>query len=143
MKYKKVVFVAGKFRAPNSWELEKNIRKAEELAFKVWEAGAVAICPHANTRFFDKALPDEAFLEGIREILRRCDALIVVYENWLNSEGTKKEVALARSLGIPVFLGDENGSKYPIDQLREWLVEMEYKDLYDGSKARCEKPWMR
>ena len=71
----KLIYVAGPFRAPNSWEMEQNIRRAEALALEVWKLGLPAICPHANTRFYQGAAPDEVWLEGDIEIMRRCDAV--------------------------------------------------------------------
>lgn len=98
----KVIYIAGKFRGPNSWEIECNIRKAETLALQVWKAGAAALCPHANTRFFQGAAPDLVWLEGDLEMLSRCDGMVLV-DNWRESEGAKAEVAHAHRLKIPVF----------------------------------------
>jgi hypothetical protein len=98
----KLIFVAGPFRAKTGWEIEQNVRRAEQLALEVWRSGYAAICPHANTRFFHGVLPDEVWLRGIKEILRRCDGLILV-EEWKSSKGTRAEIKLARALKIPVF----------------------------------------
>ena len=109
----KVVYIAGPFRAPNSWEIEQNIRRAENLALEVWmltkngESLASAICPHANTRFFQGYGPDEIWLRGDLEIVLRCDALLLV-EGWERSEGTLKEIEFARDNNIPVFNTLEN-----------------------------------
>lgn len=98
----KLVYIAGPFRAPSAWEIEQNIRRAEELALRVWQAGHVAICPHTNTRFYQGAAPDEVWLEGDLVILRRCDAVLLV-EGWERSVGTLAEIAEARRYGIPVL----------------------------------------
>ena len=58
----KVVYIAGPFRGPNAWEIEQNIRRAESLALEVWRAGAAALCPYTNTRFFQGAAPDDVWL---------------------------------------------------------------------------------
>src|SRR3990167_5628921 len=102
----KVVYIAGPFRAPNSWAMEQNIRRAETLALEVWRKGAAAICPHTNTRFYQGAAPDEVWLNGDLEILRRCDAVLMV-EGWERSQGAGAEGEYARRLGIPVFLSLE------------------------------------
>ena len=47
-----VIYIAGPFRAINSWEVEQNIRHAEEVALEVWRSKAVALCPHTMHRFF-------------------------------------------------------------------------------------------
>lgn len=108
----KLVYVAGPFRASNSWEIEQNIRRAEELALKVWQAGAAAICPHANTRFYQGASPDQVWLDGDLEMVRRVDALIMT-DDWNRSVGARAERELAIELNIPVF--------YSIRTLKEWL----------------------
>lgn len=98
----KVVYIAGPFRGPNSWEIECNIRRAEELALSAWRAGYAVICPHTNTRFFQGAGPDQIWLEGDIEILRRCDAVLLT-EDWQRSSGARAEVDVAKAQGIPVF----------------------------------------
>lgn len=98
----KLIYVAGPFRGPNSWEIEQNIRRAESLALEVWRLGAAALCPHTNTRFFQGAADDKVWLEGDLEMLRRCDALILT-PDWIKSSGARAEVAEANRLEIPVF----------------------------------------
>lgn len=107
----KVVYIAGPFRGPNAWEIEKNIRRAEELSFQCWANGFAAICPHANTRFFDGALSNDIFLEGDLEIVRRCDALLMTAD-WALSAGAMGERSLALDLGIPVFHSIEGMIQY-------------------------------
>jgi len=98
----KVIYIAGPFNGGNAWEVEKNIRKAEELSLQVWEMGAAAICPHTNTRHFHGVLRSEEWLNGYLEILRRCDAVLTV-PTWQSSPGARAEIARAGDLGIPVF----------------------------------------
>ncbi|HXJ56945.1 MAG TPA: DUF1937 family protein [Verrucomicrobiae bacterium] len=96
-----VVYVAGPFRGPTPWDVECNIRRAEALALEVWRLGAVALSPHCNTRHFDKAAPDDIWLKGDLELLRRCDAMIVT-PDWERSSGARAEVEYALSLGMPI-----------------------------------------
>lgn len=98
----KVVYIAGPFRAATAYEIELNVRVAEARALEVWRLGAAAICPHANTRFFHGAAPDELWLSGDLELLRRCDALITC-RGYENSSGAKAEIEFARANGIPIF----------------------------------------
>lgn len=109
-----VVYVAGPFRAENAWDIEQNIRQAEELALAVWRMGAAAICPHTNTRFFQGAAPDCVWLDGDLEILRRCDALILTH-GWERSQGARAEHDEAVRQGLPVF--------QTLQGLYFWLVD--------------------
>jgi len=97
-----VVYIAGPFRGPHAWAVEQNVRQAEAVAYSVFKAGAVALCPHTNTRFFDGSLPDSVFLEGTLELMRRCDGVLVL-PNSARSSGTLGEIQEAVRLGIPVF----------------------------------------
>ena len=117
----KVVYVAGPYRASTEYGIKTNIRNAEELAIKVWQAGAACICPHLNSAFLGGVIEDNGWLRGDLEIIRRCDALLLV-PNWENSVGTRGEVDLAKSIGLPVF--------ERVGQLLDWL---------DSSKRCSEK----
>lgn len=108
----KVIYIAGPFRGPSAWEIEQNVRRAECLALEVWQLGAAALCPHANTRFFQGAAPDEVWLAGTLEMLRRCDAVLVVPHE-VHSVGTASEIAEAQRRGVPVFRA--------ISELAEWI----------------------
>src|SRR3990167_526080 len=112
----KVIYIAGPFRGPNSWEIEQNIRRAEGLALEVWKAGAAAICPHANTRFYQGAAQDEVWLRGDLEILRRCDAVLMT-PDWQQSTGAREEHEFARQHRIAIF--------YALDVLINWLAASE------------------
>lgn len=105
----KVVYVAGPFRGPDSWAIENNIRRAEELALDVWRAGFAAICPHTNTRFFQGAAPDDVWLDGDLAILAKADAILMT-PDWQRSSGARAEHDFAQQRGIPVF--------YSLDELK-------------------------
>jgi nucleoside 2-deoxyribosyltransferase len=111
---KTAVYVAGPFRGANYWEQELNIRRAEELAMKAWNLpGTAVLCPHTNTRFFQGAAPDEVWLDGDIELLRRCDVVLLT-EDWRRSSGARAEVEFALAMDIPVFDS--------IDALSYWLA---------------------
>lgn len=97
-----VIYIAGPYRGKDNWAIEQNIRRAEELALVVWKLGMVALCPHMNTRHFQGVLPDEVWLDGDLELIRRCDAVLLV-SGWKASHGTLAEIAYAKEQGIPVF----------------------------------------
>jgi nucleoside 2-deoxyribosyltransferase len=109
----KVVYVAGPFRGKDHYEIHTNICNAEALALKVWRLGAVALCPHLNTAHFQNAAPDDVWLDGDLELLRRCDAVIMTAD-WQRSSGATAEHAFAKQHGIPVF--------YSIYALQDWLL---------------------
>lgn len=106
----KVVYIAGPFRSmnkggrPNAWGIHKNVVRAMETALLVWQNGGAALCPHANTMFYDGAngIVDEVWLDGDLELLRRCDAVLCT-ENWKLSTGATNEVLHALRAGMPVF----------------------------------------
>jgi len=97
-----VVYIAGPFRAANSWEMEQNIRRAEEYALEVWRMGHACVCPHTNTRFFQGAADDSVWLEGDLEILRRCDVVLMV-PGWERSSGARAERDEAYIRGLYVY----------------------------------------
>lgn len=112
---KKVIYIAGPFRAANAWEVELNIRCAEELALEVWRVGGVALCPHLNTRHFSGTMPDEVWLAGDLELLHRCDAVMLV-PGWESSKGANHEVAVAINNGIRVFYEED------FLKLKKWIA---------------------
>lgn len=114
----KVIYIAGKYRGPNAWAIEQNIRAAEEVAAKVWAMGHAALCPHANARhMLEGLISDEAALAGTLELMRRCDAVVLV-PNWRDSEGARAEVAEADRLGLPVFGRDLCST---VDEATHWM----------------------
>ncbi len=109
----KVIWIAGAIRADNGWEREQNIRRAEALALKVWQAGMAAICVHSFCRPYALGNKEEnLFLPGDLEIMKRCNAVLVV-TRWGKSIGTKGEIEEADKMDIPVF--------YSIGRLKEWV----------------------
>ena len=112
----KLIYIAGPFRGRTPWDVEENIRRAERVALAVWQAGAAALCPHTNTRFFNGAAPDDIFLRGTMEMLRRSDAVFLTY-GWPDSKGTIAEIDEAFSRNLPIF---DEGSMF-----RRWLFNNE------------------
>jgi hypothetical protein len=108
----KVVYVIGPLRAATPYLVEQNIREAEAVALQVWRAGLSAVCVHSSTRFMHGAAPEEVFIEGVMEQLRRSDAVIVVGCYPTGSEGSNAEIQEAMRLGLPILYawGDESYS---------------------------------
>jgi hypothetical protein len=97
-----VVYIAGPYRAPTFLMRDENIRRAGALAAKVWAAGHVALCPHMNSAHMDEHAPDDHWLDGTMELMRRCDAVLLV-EGWQRSGGTRSEIEEANKRGMPIW----------------------------------------
>ncbi len=116
----RVIYIAGPFRAENAWEVEQNIRLAETAALAVWRYGAVPLCPHTMNRFYQGAASVEVWLKGDLELLRRCDAVLVVGD-FTKSVGTREEIRVAtEEMKIPVFYDQDCGYAIP-PGMRAWL----------------------
>lgn len=98
----KLVYLAHKIRDKSHWKHQQNIRAAEAVALELWLLGFAVICPGKNTEHFDGAAPDDTWLKGDFEIIRRCDA-IVMGPGWETSKGARAERAFALINGIPIF----------------------------------------
>lgn len=114
----KIVYVIGPFRGKTPWDVHQNVSNAEKLGFKVAQAGAMPLIPHKNTEHFDGLLTDDFWIEGTKELLRRCDAAITVSAidiDWTCSAGSRGEVLEFERLGRPVF--------HSILDLQDWLLK--------------------
>lgn len=98
----KLIYIAGPYRAATPWQVEQNIRAAEDVSVRVHKAGMFAVCPHANSRHMEGVADDAHFLAGTMALMRVCAAVLLV-PGWQRSTGSRAEVAEAERLGIPVF----------------------------------------
>ena len=98
----KVIYVAGPYTAETDWERGLNIKKADGVTSHLWRLGFYAVCPHKITAFYGGLCDEEIFIEGGLEILRRCDAVVLV-DGWEKSGGTLGEIEEAFKLNIPVY----------------------------------------
>jgi Domain of unknown function (DUF4406) len=98
----KHIYIAGQYRGPSAWVVERHVREAEQLALVVASIGAVAICPHTMSRYFEGTLSDSYWLAASMSMLERCDAVLTV-PLWGLSAGARAEVKRATKLPIPVF----------------------------------------
>ena len=97
-----VVYIAGKFTGKNGWEVAENVRAAERVGFAVAKMGLMPLIPHANTCHFFGTLSEEFWYGGTLELLRRCDAVVLV-PGWRDSAGARVERDEAVLRGLPVF----------------------------------------
>jgi hypothetical protein len=100
-----MVYVAGPFSAPTREGVELNIRKAVAVGLDVAKIGAFPVIPHANTAHpdFEKLQPYTFWIDGTLELMRRCDAVLMV-PGWESSKGATKERLEALAMFKPVFL---------------------------------------
>lgn len=109
-----LVYIAGALSAPLPGLIQRNIAAAEAAGIEVAKLGAMPVVPHSMTANLASAQPEPFWLEGTRELLRRCDAIYVFNARHLQeSAGTRGEVAEAQRLGLPVF--------HNFDELAAWL----------------------
>jgi hypothetical protein len=106
-----LVYIAGPYRG----DVKNNVEAAENCAAMVAVLGIGFVCPHSNGRPHDwLELPDEYWLSMTMEIMRRCDAVLLV-EGWEKSHGVIAEKKEAERLGIPVILD--------VDELEKFILE--------------------
>ena len=108
----RVIYLAGPFRGPDHFVIHQNICRAEALALEVWRMGAACLCPHLNTAHFQNAAPDHVWPDGDRELLLRCDGVLLT-PDWEKSAGARSEKDTAEQHNIPVF--------WTLDELKDWL----------------------
>ncbi len=103
----KVVYIAGPYRSSSGINgIYQNIQNAWRYALKYWEYGYAVICPHTNTGLMDGIDTDDMFLNGDKEILSRCDVIVMI-PGWKKSEGAKEELRVAKKLGLRVVYEKE------------------------------------
>ena len=90
-----VCYIAGPYRGDTIQQVEANIQVAENEALWWWKNGFAAICPHLNTRGFERIIPDQdIFINGDLAMVKMCD-FIVMLPWWKSSEGAKSEYVRA------------------------------------------------
>lgn len=98
----KLVYIAGPLDAPTAWEREQNIRNAEAVQVALLRMGANVYCPHTQDRFLHGVLPEDEFLHRDLQIIRRCDAVVMLPRSE-KSQGAKVERRFAEKVGLRVF----------------------------------------
>jgi len=111
----KLIYIAGPITASTSWGIEQNVRLAEEFALRILKLGAAIYCPHTQFRNYHGELPWEEWIKRDLEVLKRCDALFLLY-GWESSKGANAENDFAIKSHLPVFNND-------IHKLQAWLEE--------------------
>ncbi len=102
----KIIYVAGAYRNKTEWGLVQNIRHAEAASIKLWQKGWAVICPHKNTAHFGGLCPDDTWLKGDLEMLKRCDAIYML-KGWEKSVGAQAELATAKNNTLEIIYEEE------------------------------------
>lgn len=99
----RLVYLAGPYRAATVWGTHQNIQTALRIGAEIVAKfpGWYPVIPHANTAYMDGVARDQYFLDGAMELMRRCDAVLVM-PGWASSKGSIAEIAEAERLGLPV-----------------------------------------
>lgn len=107
--YKKIprVYVAGAYSSDNVMGVLNNMREGMKLATDVLLAGFAPFCPWHDYHYILMLQPGEKL--AVQDMytysvnwLTVSDAVLLV-PGWENSVGTKMEIQVAHSLGLPVF----------------------------------------
>jgi len=116
------VYIAGPYRADTINGVRSNIEAARNAAIELVTRGIHFRCPHTMTGLMDGVASDEYFLELGLEMLRDCQAVLVV-GFWQNSVGTCKEWETAINLGIKRTHKFETIERFK----KEWEAEQSAK----------------
>lgn len=113
-----LVYIAGKYRDDQPYKVYGHIERAWQMGCQVNALGsAYAMIPHKNSEHMEGLRGPQFWIDATLEMMRRCDAVMIIPGTWETSTGTKGEIAEAERLGIPVF--------YDIENLEQWLVKQE------------------
>lgn len=98
----KLVYIAGKFRGANAWDVEQNTFRARQVGAALAETGRfMPVIPHVPC--FDGLGSPEFWLIGTTQLMLRCDAMFMIPGSLKDSEGTQREYQAACREGMPVF----------------------------------------
>ena len=107
----KLVYIIGPLRASSLYKRIQNIRTAEKFAIELWSAGFAVICPHLNTGMLSGVCPEQYFLNGDIEMLRRCDFAFAL-KGWQDSIGSRNEVDYCNANNIKIWTDMETIRDY-------------------------------
>lgn len=97
-----LIYIAGPYSAPTAVQRAANVQRAREVAAQVAALGAFPVTPHLLGTGIEDAGDDAFWYRGTLELMRRCDA-VVVLSGVDDSKGTRAEIDEAKRLGVPVF----------------------------------------
>lgn len=111
----KRVYIAGKYSDDDIIKILANIRTGQQMAAFLMSEGFAVCCPFLDYQLaltqMGMYLTKAQFQANSMAWVDVSDALLVL-PGWETSGGTKREIARAKQLGIPVF--------YSLTDLEEW-----------------------
>lgn len=118
------IYVSGPMTAENGWLWELNIRRGEEIGFKLVDLGAAVIIPQSHGRFTQGLYDRQTWMEVDLALLKNCQAMVTV-PGWERSTGAKDEFAYANDRGIPVMhLPPMPWSDPVLKEVVEWIESL-------------------
>jgi len=111
----KRIYICGKYSDTDIIKILRNIRVGQEMAALLMRLGHAVFCPFLDYQIalnsIGGGLTKGQFQANSMAWVEVSDALYVI-PGWETSGGTKREIAWAEELGIPVF--------YDLASLQEW-----------------------
>lgn len=95
----RLVYIAGKFRGENAWEVACNVHEAEAAGLRIAELGGMPVVPHSLGQHMLGTLSEEFWIAGTLLLLSRCDGILLL-PSWAGSEGARGESEYAEKHGI-------------------------------------------
>lgn len=99
---RRLVYIAGPFRHASQTQVAANVMTAQAAAVALARLGFVPYCPHANLGHAFGQI-DEATAEAINDAFLRLSDGIWLLPGWGQSVGARRELELAKSLGLQIF----------------------------------------
>lgn len=100
-----LTYLAGPFTASTPWEIEVNIRAAEEAAELILKArdDVSLIVPHSLSRcFVGRAGTPQYWYDATMRMLEACEAVVMI-DRWQHSTGARNELRRAIQLGLSIY----------------------------------------
>lgn len=97
----KLLYIAGPYRSETPEGIKANITMAQHVGARAADRGWTPMVPH-NMSAGLELLGDEFWLDATMELLKRCDAVLLV-PGYQESAGTMAEIEEAVSRGMSIF----------------------------------------
>lgn len=117
-----LVYISGPYTASTPEGVVANVERARQAACELMRLGYAVICPHTMTAGWEReGIPYEQFIAADLEIVRRCDAVLLL-PGWEGSRGARAEFEMAAKAGVPTFLFLEDVIAHSGRLVRERLM---------------------